>query len=266
MARLARRNPQQLTTMLNAQGDFGFNVANFGLRNGDTTLFNRALASRKEPQLWVNFYRAMAGVYFGDAAAQVETAFRAILGPETIGERLAKRPDENANATGDQWFYVAARLGEYRTELKLTTAEDYLAAIVERNPAIGNSHLELANFYRDHAQLPKALESYDRALEWNAALVEAKLGVASVYAAQGKADDVVRVLTEVIASGNVDMLKNVLNVAAKANVLERLKEPIEKMMTTERIFDSLITFRLWYTASLLFFFVFPFFLGFSFFF
>ncbi len=230
---LNRRDPQRLATMISTQGEFDSVVANVALRNGNAALTARALSRATRQPVWRDFYRALAGVYFADASPAIETLFRTLLGPELIGERLARRPDPNLNLTGDSWYFMAARLGEYRGDMKRPGAEDYLAAMVEQNPSIGQSHEDLADYYQSHGKPAEALDFYQRALSWNGQLTTSKIRAAAILAKQGKKYESLKLIQTVMdsmRSQNIDAFPEFLAVVIEAGFGADLKVPIESFL------------------------------------
>ena len=230
---LNRRDPQRLATMINAQGEFDSFVANVALRDGNAALTARALSRTTRQPVWRDFYRALAGVYFADASPAVETLFRTLLGSELIGERLARRPDPNLNLTGDSWYFMAARLGEYRGDMKRQGSEDYPAAMVEQNPSIGQSHEDLADYYQSHGKPAEALDSYQRAITWNGQLTTSKIRAAALFAKQGKKDESLKLIQaamDSMRSQNIEALPELLAAVTEAGFGADLKTSIESLL------------------------------------
>jgi tetratricopeptide (TPR) repeat protein len=66
---------------------------------------------------------------------------------------------------GAEWFYYAARFGEYLGYRKQARSQDFLPASLEAAPAASNSYVELGDSYRDLKQPARAADSYREALQ-----------------------------------------------------------------------------------------------------
>ena len=128
-----------------------------------------------QPPVWTSSYTGLAGLYFGDVSTSTDTAFRQALSPDaTIGERLSSHPDTKRQLTGDQWFYDAARYGQWRllSPASAANAEDMLSADLEGAPIIAN-YLILAQTESEAGLVPQALADTAHALELSPASVDA---------------------------------------------------------------------------------------------
>ncbi len=114
--------------------------------------------------LWINSYSALTGLYSLSSAVWAKRSFDDVLGARSVGGELAAAsPDTSLR--GPNWFYYAARYGDYLGYRKLPDEEDYLPAMVEANPAASDSYVELGDSYKDKAQPARALVVYRYALQ-----------------------------------------------------------------------------------------------------
>ncbi len=228
---LSRRDPTRLNAMITGSGEFDATIANFALRNGNVALTARALSRPTRQPVWRGFYKALVGVYFADTSPAIDASFRNLLGPELIGERLARKPDPNLNVTGNTWFYVAARLGAHHADT------NYLTAMVEQNPSNGNSHEELADYFQAHGKPAEALDSYQRALTWNGDLIPSKIRAAGILAGQGRKEESLKLLQAALRSmqspsQSTDALPELIATATQAGLANDLKSPIASLVTS----------------------------------
>jgi Tfp pilus assembly protein PilF len=162
-------------------------VANRLLSNGrasDALAVIQARGTAFKP-VWTKAYTALAGVYFDIRTPQVRTAFEGVLGPQLIGEQLGKQPDEEQQVAGAPWYYYAARYGEYLTSGDDPAGEDYMLARLEASPASAAAYAELADFYLEKRDFPRALAEYDYVLQLDPASPGPHLRKASILAASG---------------------------------------------------------------------------------
>ncbi len=120
-----------------------------------------------EPPLWSSSYSALAGLYLRDLSPATAEAFNAALQPDlNIGQRLASHPNPQQQATGDLWFYDAARLGEWRLLSPVTApaADDVLPADLE-HAVTPENFLALAQTDSESGRTEPALTEISHALE-----------------------------------------------------------------------------------------------------
>lgn len=167
---LARTAPQQLVSVAQAGTDaVRTSAVSTALAGNDASLALRAVAARGVglPPVWTKAYTAITGFYFGSKAPEVTAAFDSALGPRTVAAQLATKFDRDQVLAGENWFYYAARYGEY------LGSEEYLPAQAESRPASAQSYLELAHWLREQGKTTQALEEYRRALQIDSNLAAA---------------------------------------------------------------------------------------------
>jgi tetratricopeptide (TPR) repeat protein len=118
--------------------------------------------------LWTNSYTALTGLYYLNA--QATQAFGTVLGPRTVGAQLTGT--NNASLKGHDWFYYAARYGDYLSNRQQLDADELLLANLEAAPGASNSYVTLGDTFRDLGQVPNAIQQYERALELSPASPE----------------------------------------------------------------------------------------------
>jgi predicted negative regulator of RcsB-dependent stress response/Flp pilus assembly protein TadD len=159
----------------------------------------RADATSKVP-VWLNSYTALTGVYFDDKSPDVNRAFVAALGPESIGQRLVSKPDPDRSLVGSIWFYYGARFGEYLTRAGATNAADYLPSSLEIQPANPDAYIDLGRFDTNAKLLPNAVGEFRKALDLDADRGEAHDGIARVLMQQGRRADAIAEWREALAA------------------------------------------------------------------
>lgn len=166
-------------------------VSNTGLRDAvialayrkeDPLIALRIISTRgsKQQPVWTPAYTALTGLYFNHREPAITAAFNAALGPRTIGEQLAAKPDRTQQLYGDVWFYYGARFGEF------TNSEDYLASELEGRPASAEPYVRLGDYYRDAKAPVKALEEYARALQIDPSSAETHNRIAAILVSQNR--------------------------------------------------------------------------------
>jgi len=179
------------------------------------------------PQSWTSAYTALAGVYLGAAARepQVKAAFEALLGAQTIGEQLARRPDRNTQLTGKDWFYYAARFGENIPG----AAPDYITAEVESSPATASLYVQLGDYYMDRADYANARVEYEYALQLQPKSMDTVRRLALTLYAAGRREEALARWREVLAADNAD-LRATIDDLALAKVIDPLKPDVDKAL------------------------------------
>lgn len=135
-------------------------MLNYVMQHANVTVSRQAIAARgpKNGPLWTKAYTGLTGLYFNSSAAPVRAAFSSILGPMTVGARIAKPVDREQQLAGDLWFYYGSRYGEYLASIKQAGSEDYLPAIVEATPGHSEAYFTLAEYSGSVADYQSALE------------------------------------------------------------------------------------------------------------
>jgi tetratricopeptide (TPR) repeat protein len=126
-----------------------------------------SLAARRNAA-WGSATRALLGLYFTQNTPGVRAAFESLLGPVTIGERLAAKPDPAREALGADWHYYAARYGDWLALSNAPEAEGWMLAEVERTPLRAARYRQLGDRLADAKQWANAEREYRYALQLGA--------------------------------------------------------------------------------------------------
>ncbi len=161
------------------------------------------------PPVWLSAYTALTGVYFDDHSPAVNQAFLATLHPQTIGQRIAAKPDATRALVGSGWYYYGARFGEYLARGGAANANDYLPSDLEENPGNPEAYLSLARFDVDTKLFPNAIGEFRKALDLDADRGEAHDGIARVLMQQGRRADAILEWREAIAAFQREQSKGV---------------------------------------------------------
>jgi len=180
---LLKKNPQQLVQVTSSWQPWGQQAADFALANGDAQLAHAVVAARSKarPPVWAKSYNALVGLYFAENSPTINAAFTDALGDQTIGARLGKPVDRDAQLAGDIWFYYGSRYGEYLADTKQDASEDFLSAELEHSPASGDPHLSLGDYYMDQGNNRKAIEQYNYTLELSSGSISVHDKLAIAY-------------------------------------------------------------------------------------
>ena len=164
---LSEKQPQRLVQLASSWNPIGSQTAAYAISNGDAELAHAVVAARgrSRPAVWGKAYTALVGLYFAEPSLEVNSAFLNALGDQSIGERLGKPVDRNNQLAGDVWFYYGLRYGEYLSDLKRGTPDDYLPAGLEHSPASWSGYDGLADYYAESGDARSAIEDYKHALE-----------------------------------------------------------------------------------------------------
>jgi predicted Zn-dependent protease len=179
--------PDQLVQIAASWTPWGQQAADFAVANGDAALAHTVVAARGRvrPPVWSKSYDALAGLYFVESSTEINKVFLSTLGDNTIGERLGKPIDRNAQLAGDIWFYYGSRYGEYLGVTKQGTSEDYLPALLEQSPATASVYLALADYFAESADTHSAISDYRHALELTPGRADVLDRLALAYDKQG---------------------------------------------------------------------------------
>ena len=112
---------------------------------------------------WTDSYKALSGLYFQSPGSWVTQSYSSVLGPRTVAAELASPSTEAVK--GADWFYYAARFGDYLAYRKQPESADLLPASLEANPAASNSYVLLGDTYSDVSDWKTALVQYQNALQ-----------------------------------------------------------------------------------------------------
>ncbi|MGA8028051.1 MAG: hypothetical protein WB992_12985 [Bryobacteraceae bacterium] len=119
---------------------------------------------RRLTPLWTHSYTALTALYTLSPSAWGTRSFDQVLGPRSVGGELASL-SSNDFLREANWFYYAARYGDYLGYRKLPSAQDYLPASLEAKPAASNSYVELADSLADLNQPAHSAQLYRQALQ-----------------------------------------------------------------------------------------------------
>ena len=162
-AQLLMMQPARLTAAITRERrpEVANALVNYAIAHGTAAVGQQAVAARgaRMGALWTKGYTALTGMYFASNTVPVRTAFTSILGDMTIGSKIGKTVDRNAQLAGDWWFYYAGRYGEF------ASSADFLPAMVEANPGRSDGYFALAEYFRTAGNPAAALEDYRGALE-----------------------------------------------------------------------------------------------------
>ena len=162
-AQLLMAQPQRLVAAIarDRRGEVANGLVNYAVEHGSANVAQQAIAARgtRMGALWTKSYTGLAGLYFATDTAPVRAAFNGILGDMTIGARIGKPLDRNAQLAGDLWFYYAGRYGEFARNA------DFLPAMVEANPGRSDGYFALAEYFRGAGNTALALADYRGALD-----------------------------------------------------------------------------------------------------
>jgi predicted Zn-dependent protease len=186
-ALLLARRPAQLVQIAATWTPWGQQAADFVVAKGEAALVHAVVAARGRvrPPVWSTSYDALAGLYFAEPPPDTNKVFMRALGDNTVGERLGKPVDRNAQLAGDIWFYYGSRYGEYLGVTKQATPEDYLPAVLEQSPATAAGYLALADYYSESGDTHSAISDYNHALELTPGHADVLDRLALAYFKQG---------------------------------------------------------------------------------
>lgn len=165
---LLQKQPQDLIHLASEwNAGWGEQAADYAVAHGTPAFSHTVVLARGKARLpvWSKAYNALVGLYFAEPTPDVNNAFLAALGNDSIGVRLSKPVDRNQQLAGNTWFYYGSRYGEYLGTAKLGDAEDFLPAVLEESPASASGYLTLADYYAGAGDTRRAIADYNHALE-----------------------------------------------------------------------------------------------------
>jgi cellulose synthase operon protein C len=182
------RQPEELVRISSAwPSSSSEQAANYVVAHGSAALSHAVVQARGKarPPVWSKSYNALVGLYFAEPTPNVNNAFLAALGDDSIAVRLAKPVDRAQQLAGNTWFYYGSRYGEYLGTAKLGNAEDFLPAILEESPASASGYLTLADYYAGASDTKHAIADYNHSLELSPNRPEVYDSLAVAYYKQG---------------------------------------------------------------------------------
>ena len=141
-----------------------YDVANYLVANGNAQQAIQAIAAcgTQAGNIWTSSYTGLAGLYFLSPAPWAPRSFEDVLGPRTIGAKIANH--ETTRAAASDWFYYAARYGDYLGFRKQPGAQNLLPASLEADPVSSNVYVELGDTYDEMKDPVHARRLYQDAL------------------------------------------------------------------------------------------------------
>ncbi len=181
---LLDREPARLVELSGAS----YNPINYLVARGRFDLAQRAIERRKgrESALWADTYTGLAGHFLG--ASEAVPAFRAALGPRTVGGQLDAAGDRTSALVGDQWFPHATSFGDYFSLAGSPESAGFLPALIEAHPARPAGYAQLGDLLREANRDDEAVNEYARALELNESDVSVLLSLAEIESGRGNVE------------------------------------------------------------------------------
>ena len=161
------------------------------------------------PPVWLDSYTALSGVYFDDRSPATAQAFLKVLNPETIGQRLASKPDLRQSLVGSVWFYYGARYGEYLASTGAQDAGEFLASDPEARPGDPETYISLARFNDEIKRYPDAIQRFREALDLDPDRGEAHDGIARSLMRQGRSAEAIAEWSQSMAAFQREQSKGV---------------------------------------------------------
>ena len=155
--------PRRLAALSRTDSTRAYSVIDYVIANGSVEEAVQAIAVCG-PKLWANGYTGLTGLYFLSPASWPRIAFESVLGPRTVRSEIRNNSTYNA-LRGADWFYYAARYGDYLGYRRQTGAKDYLPASLEASPAASDAYVELADSYREMKEPARATKLFEDALQ-----------------------------------------------------------------------------------------------------
>jgi len=198
---LLARQPQELLKRASSWTSPGQDAADYLVGNGNAGLAHSLVSARGRirPPVWSLSYNALVGLYFAERTPEVNGAFLAALGDDTIGERLAKPVDRTQQLAGNTWFYYGSRYGEYIGVTKQGNPEDFIPAVLEQSPASASGYLDVADYYVDSGDIARAIADYQHTLELEPGRADVHDRLALAYFKQGARAEAVAEWKQVFA-------------------------------------------------------------------
>jgi tetratricopeptide (TPR) repeat protein len=166
--KLIAGNPAQYAARI-PHTDFGNGVVQYLIADTNEQKAEAALRARATANieaLWTPAYVALTGLYYSSAKPEVAQSFDRLLGPRAVGAELAETAAARAaHLSGSNWFYYAARDGDYLAYAKQPSASALLEAGIEASPIASERYVELGDTLRDAGQTAEARQQYDYAQE-----------------------------------------------------------------------------------------------------
>jgi tetratricopeptide (TPR) repeat protein len=162
-------------------------AADYVVAHGGAALSHSVVQARGQarPPVWNKAYGALVGLYFAEPTPEVNNAFVAALGDDTIGARLGRPVDRAQQLAGNIWFYYGSRYGEYLGATKLGNPEDFLPSILEESPVSPSGYLTVADYYAGAGDTHHAIADYNHALELSPNRPDVYDSLALAYFKQG---------------------------------------------------------------------------------
>jgi Tfp pilus assembly protein PilF len=248
--RLLMVQPQRLIAEISTQkaGDSANGMVSYTIAHGNFDQARQAIGARGSANgaLWANAYTSLAGLYFANSAPPeaVRNAFTNALGDMTIGPRIAKPVDRDAQLAGDIWFYYGGRYGEYLSATRQPRADDFLPAMVEATPGRAEAYFRLAENFLDAGKTDAALADYRNALELNPNRADVHDRLAMIAAKAGRAADAtaewklaIAAFTRTMDRGAVPPsfwtdLSDTIRHVGEANALAAVRDDSDKLLRT----------------------------------
>ena len=173
--------------------------------------------------MWTRAYTALSGLYLGAVSDPIiKSSFEALLGSQSIGEQLARKPDRTLQLTGKEWFYYAARYGQ-----NIPGGEDFALADLEGSPATASLYMQLGDLYLERGEFAKAQAEYDSSLELQPTSGDALRKTALAIYGQGRRDQALEAWRRALQSSQVN-LPALLQDLVLSKQIEPLRADLDK--------------------------------------
>lgn len=150
----------ELDQIANTFNPHQLQLINFLIEKNEKALARKAISNAQQPEAWSASRSAEVGLFLKDTSTETETFFKKALFIRPIGELINRQADSARAATSDDWFIVARNYGYWLGLAPGREGEsrNYLAGEIEGHPTSARAQLELAAYYLDRKDTPRAAD------------------------------------------------------------------------------------------------------------
>jgi Tfp pilus assembly protein PilF len=249
---------EELRRCVQSQTSYRYHLIGFLFRNGELKLAREAVDAAPQSAAWKSSRQAEISLAARDLNRDNDAFFLRALNWKTIGEMVARKPDQSQHLIGDNWFYLAEGYGRWlaasekatQTSKPAITSAVFLPAMIENRPKDPGAQRRLALWYADQGDHRLSLEHFLLALEMTPEDQQTVADIGSSYFKLGKRQEAGEYWSKIIAGDKPGIeslalyLRTLRNHGLAAEARERLKPLLlKRFKDAERSYQDLESFK-----------------------
>ena len=223
---------QELVELTKINSVYQSQLIDFLAAKKEKTLVHQAIASTKSSRVLQNSYNAEMSLYLEDYDEQNKQYFENNLNFQNIGYLIKVKATEETQLVGDKWFEMANKYGQwlYNMPTKITTAERFLPAVIERRPTDTLEQEKLGHWYLAQNKADKALSYLLNAEKMGRNSAEIFADIGSAYFLKGDKEKALNYWLKILDKDEANVNQLWLATLKKHGLVIKAREELQKKL------------------------------------